>query len=648
VESLVGITDIQDMDIEANKGDIHMADVDNNKGYLDTGCNKSIFKSLMNLKNRSNAHATVNGVTEGESGAVVLGVRADLSGVCLPKARHNLLAVKDVMEVSQCSIILHENEAIFIDKMHVEAWTQRMHKSNKIVRKVQRDEKGLYEMEIPSTFKRGSDLKTLVALGAVVETNQTDVLVDEYPKESVEDLRNELVLSQENFNALLSQVKEQEQQDKQYLEALLSRYNESDISEATSPIMLNGDEVDDDDLVFFRDGKFQNFKGEVTGDGQVYCFRSDSIIESDHFPRFHRVLGHNCSIHDLDGKVITGSSKPLKRSRKVARAHYKECDCCSITKDKLPVISKGKDESRDTRPTEPMQTIWIDCLEKQGPVFLQLKYFWLIVDEFSNYVWILATKDKDDSGDFGLQWRLWLKENNKGKTIRYVHHDMDGTLRSPLFKTICLLNGGIVNIPTPSHQHFLNGKVERPIHTIRTMANAYRKEKNVPNFLQFFALKFAVHAYNRVLHTINGQLSDKTPYEIIYGKQPDLSHMYIPFSVCYSHIYNGNKEDDKARLTIFCGYSTETRRRRCYDVLYYHEITNKLTIVKNIYNPKFDERRGFGDIYPAVVEQHKMIDSHLTNSDRSGYRHINPGEVETIVSEDIPIELDSGNIASSI
>lgn len=44
--------------------------------------------------------------------------------------------------------------------------------------------------------------------------------------------------------------------------------------------------------------------------------------------------------------------------------------------------------------------------------------------------------------------------------------------------------------------------------------------------------------------------------------------------------------------------------------MYYHEITKKLVVVKNVYDPKFDERKGFGDIYPEVVAKHKLIDSH--------------------------------------
>ena len=42
-------------------------------------------------------------------------------------------------------------------------------------------------------------------------------------------------------------------------------------------------------------------------------------------------------------------------------------------------------------------------------------------------------------------------------------------------------------------------------------------------------------------------------------------------------------------------------------------------------SPRFDERSEFWDIHPDVVEQHRLIDTQLANSDSSGHRHINPG-----------------------
>ena len=70
------------------------------------------------------------------------------------------------------------------------------------------------------------------------------------------------------------------------------------------------------------------------------------------------------------------------------------------------------------------------------------------------------------------------------------------------------------------------------------MANAFRKEKDLSIFLQF-ALRLAIHAYNRVLYTIYGETSSKTPYELLYSMVVNLilpMDMFIPFSVCYVEV----------------------------------------------------------------------------------------------------------------
>lgn len=529
--------DLMILSIEANAA-ATIPTVDNNRGVVDCGATKSVFMSVMNMTNKQCTRASIGGISEQSIElSVVKGTRADLQGIAMPGARHNLLATDDLMDVMNCNILLTKDGAEFIDIVHAQAWLDKIKKSGKIIRSAGKDSNGLITMDIPKSFRRDVDYPTLEALSFNISelgSSVTPSLTIEDPDESLGKRLDECRIE---FEATVAAATARQNQAIQELEALIARQDE-EIDEATTALkMFNFEEQD---LVFYRDGSFRNIHGnkrekpehnkELSMD-TLYMLKAHSIVDDDTFQRVHKILCHSKRVHQLNGKVRWPAGKPVKIGRKRIRQHYSGCTCCSLVTDKKPDITKGHDDDRDTKPTGPLQTIWLDAMEKQGPVgVLGFNFFWIIIDEFSKYVWLLATKDKSDDGDFGLQWRLWLKEYNRNKTIQFVHHDCDGTLRSPAFKQICLLNGGIISVPTPSRQHFLNGQIERPIGTLRTMANAIRSNHQVPNFLQYFAVLFAVDAFNKIPHVVNGVLQEKTPYELMHGSQPDLDTSHSLFA----------------------------------------------------------------------------------------------------------------------
>jgi hypothetical protein len=173
-------------------------------------------------------------------------------------------------------------------------------------------------------------------------------------------------------------------------------------------------------------------------------------------------------------------------------------------------------------------------------------------------------------------------------------------------------------MPVPSRQHFLNGMVERKIQSIRIMANSYRREYNVPSLFQFFAVEFACWAWNRLVHS--GHTT--TPYEQLYGEQPNLEHAFVPFCKAYILTYDANKEQPVARPGFFIGYTKNAPHHRTYDVAYFTEKTGRdgrpagrLEIVRNRYDVTFNEDQGFGDLYPhlADTQNNQMLQMVHTN-----------------------------------
>ena len=60
----------------------------------------------------------------------------------------------------------------------------------------------------------------------------------------------------------------------------------------------------------------------------------------------------------------------------------------------------------------------------------------------------------------------------------------------------------------------------------------------------------------------------KTPYECLFGKKPDLSHLRVLGCKCYVHIPNSNRQklDQKSYEAIFIGYPDGTKGYKVYDV----------------------------------------------------------------------------------
>ena len=62
--------------------------------------------------------------------------------------------------------------------------------------------------------------------------------------------------------------------------------------------------------------------------------------------------------------------------------------------------------------------------------------------------------------------------------------------------------------------------------------------------------------------------TNKTPYECLFGKKPDLSHLRVLGCKCYVHIPNSNRQklDQKSYEAIFIGYPDGTKGYKVYDV----------------------------------------------------------------------------------
>ncbi|GJR46881.1 retrovirus-related pol polyprotein from transposon TNT 1-94 [Tanacetum coccineum] len=145
------------------------------------------------------------------------------------------------------------------------------------------------------------------------------------------------------------------------------------------------------------------------------------------------------------------------------------------------------------------------------------KYILVIVDDYSRFLWVKFLRSNDETPEFVTKF---LKQNQVGlnKTVRYIHTD-NGT-------------------------EFVN--------------------QVVTEFYERVAVATACYTQNSsLIHTRH----NKTPYELMHDKKPDLLFLRVFGALCYS---TNDSEDlgklqAKADIGIFVGYAPNRKGYRIYN-----------------------------------------------------------------------------------
>jgi transposase InsO family protein len=186
----------------------------------------------------------------------------------------------------------------------------------------------------------------------------------------------------------------------------------------------------------------------------------------------------------------------------------------------------------------------------------------LIMDDFSRITWVAFLKEKDEGFDKFKKFKA-LTKNQIGKRLKAVKLDRGGEFMSSDFKELCDKHG--INreytIPRTPQQ---NGVVERQNRTVQQMARSMMNEKNIGQTYWVEAIHTTVHVLNKA-HL--RPKSDKTPYELWYGRPASIKHFKVFGSKCYikNNDENLGKYDDRADEVIFLGYATNSKGYRCYN-----------------------------------------------------------------------------------
>jgi transposase InsO family protein len=202
------------------------------------------------------------------------------------------------------------------------------------------------------------------------------------------------------------------------------------------------------------------------------------------------------------------------------------------------------------------------------------RYFLLIADDFSRYMWVVLLKRKDQALQAFRIVKMAAKVEAEAK-LKALHTDRGGEFNSNEFKTFCEAHG-IQRYLTVPYSPQQNGVVERRNQTVVAMGRSMMKSKDMPGRLWGEAVSTAVDLLNR---TPTKSVVRMTPYEAWYGRKPSVDHLRT-FG-CMAHVKmvagHTSKLSDRSTPMVMIGYEAGTKAYRAYN-----PVNKKLVVTRDI------------------------------------------------------------------
>ncbi|GKB89882.1 retrovirus-related pol polyprotein from transposon TNT 1-94 [Tanacetum coccineum] len=241
---------------------------------------------------------------------------------------------------------------------------------------------------------------------------------------------------------------------------------------------------------------------------------------------WHRRLNHLNfgTINDLARKDLVRGLPRLK----FEKDHL--CSACQLGKSKK-FSHRPKSENTNM---EVLHTLHMDLC---GPMRVESikgkKYILVIVDDYSRFTWVKFLRSKDETPEFVTNF---LKQIQVGlnKTVRFIRTD-NGTEFVNQALSAYYEGVGITHQKSVPRTPQQNGVVERRNRTLVEAARTMMIFSKAPMFLWAEAVATACYTQNRsLIHTRH----NKTPYELVHDKKPDLTFFRVFGALKGYRIYN--------------------------------------------------------------------------------------------------------------
>nr|GEZ01426.1 retrovirus-related Pol polyprotein from transposon TNT 1-94 [Tanacetum cinerariifolium] len=190
------------------------------------------------------------------------------------------------------------------------------------------------------------------------------------------------------------------------------------------------------------------------------------------------------------------------------------------------------------------------------------RYVLVIVDDYSRYTWVHFLRSKDEAPEVIIKFLKRITVLLQSHVI-IIRTDNDIEFKNQVLKEYFDTVGishQMSSIRTPQQNRVVKRRNRTLVEAARTMLIF----SHAPVFLWAEAIATACFTQNRsIIH----RRFNKTPYELINGKKPDISFLHVFGALCYP---KNDREDigklgAKGNIGFFIGYSADSCAYRVYN-----------------------------------------------------------------------------------
>jgi len=262
-------------------------------------------------------------------------------------------------------------------------------------------------------------------------------------------------------------------------------------------------------------------------------------------------------------------------------------------------------------------------------------YFVTLLDDYSKFSAVQPLPHKTDTAA-AVKSVLTLLENQTGYRVQRLRCDNGSEYINADLKAFCDTKG-IKLETTVRYTPEQNGAAERLNRTLMDKVRPMLAASGQPKYLWAEAVVTASYVRNR--SPVNGR--DKTPYELLFGSKPDVSHLRTFGARAYAMTPKQlrNKLEDTTEPGRFIGYPPGTKG-------YKFLLDNGRIIISR--DVTFVESHGTTDILKAKPEITTCEDEDEENAEPVGEEPHHPAGNAEPVGENHPVAPHSGNPAAPL
>ncbi|GJY76645.1 retrotransposon protein, putative, ty1-copia subclass [Tanacetum coccineum] len=336
----------------------------------------------------------------------------------------------------------------------------------------------------------------------------------------------------------------------------------------------------------------------LVDNGFVQCFMDYGISVSMNNILCFNVIPHNgiyeIDMHDLlptVNSIYNVSNKRVKHN--LDSTYLWHCRLAHMSKKRIEklqpdVLLKSTDEESFDQCVH---------VSKQGA-----SYFITFTDDYIRYGYVYLLKHKHEVFETFKVFKNEF-ENQLEKTIKALRSDRGGEYISQKFKDYLKANG-IVQQLTPPYTPQHNGMSDRRNRTLLDMVRSMMNLTTLPLFFWDYALESAIH----ILNMVPTEKVEKTPYELWYGKVPNLS--YLKVWGCEALVKRDTPDKLEQRFVkyIFIGYPKEM-----IGYYFYFSPENKIVVAR--YAELFEKRLISQEISGRAVDLEEIQEEDTSPSE---------------------------------